>query len=658
MAGDRRAGDRVLAEFAFLAGGFGATGLGELAGELALRIVGAGDEGAVFAAAQAEAAVGAALRRALRAGARVGAVFARREQVVAEEFIEGLGDLGGLLCHHLVGLGLEIAPEGFEHRLPAGAAARDVVEFLLHAGGEFIGDVAGEEAFEERREQAPGFLGEEAVLFDADVGAVLEHLQGGGVGRGAADAEFFEAFHQRRFGEARRGLGEVLRGVDLFLGRHVARLHVGEQALVIVAPNVTGGIGFGVAALVVDGEEAGELHHLAGGAQRGLAGAVAQGDAGAFEFGAGHLAGDRALPDQGVEPGLVAIAVGVAGEFGGTDRLVRFLRVLRLGGVNTRFFGAIVAREAVGDLHAGGGDGAVVHLHAVGAHVGDRAGLVQGLRDAHGVHGGEAELARGLLLQGGGGERGVGIAADRLGLDILDAEGALFDGLFGAGGDAGLAEAEFIEFAPFEVDQAGEEGGAVVAHVRGDLPVFLGLERLDLAVTLDDQAQGDRLDAAGGFGAGELAPEHRREGEPEQVIERAAREVGIDQVLIEFARVLHRRGDGFLGDRVEGDALDLLGQHAALGQQFAHVPTDRLALAVRVGGEDQAVGLFGQIADLADAALFVAVQLPVHREVLVRADRTVFRRQVADVAVGGEDAVVLAQVLLDGFRLGGRFDDD
>ena len=83
------------------------------------------------------------------------------------------------------------------------------------------------------------------------------------------------------------------------------------------------------------------------------------------------------------------------------------------------------------------------------------------------------------------------------------------------------------------------------------------LEDLDLGLALADQAQRHRLHAAGRAAARQLAPQHRREGEAHQIVERAARQVGVDQRLVEVARM----GDGvehrLLGDGVEGDALDV-----------------------------------------------------------------------------------------------------
>ncbi len=82
----------------------------------------------------------------------------------------------------------------------------------------------------------------------------------------------------------------------------------------------------------------------------------------------------------------------------------------------------LAAAEVLGDDGARRGDRFAGDLDAVGPHIGDVAVLVERLRDAHRVAGGEAELARRLLLQRRGGERRVGVAADRLGLDRADGE--------------------------------------------------------------------------------------------------------------------------------------------------------------------------------------------------------------------------------------------
>ena len=150
---------------------------------------------------------------------------------------------------------------------------------------------------------------------------------------------------------------------------------------------------------------------------------------------------------------------------------------------------------------------------------------------------------------------------------------------------------------PSSADQPRGERRSVGLERRRDRPIFLRPEQLDLALAVDDQAQRDRLHAAGRLGAGQLAPQDRRQGEADQIIERAARAVGVDQILIERARMLHRLGHRRLGDGVEGHPLDLGREQLLLPQHFLDVPADRLALAVGIGGEDQRVGLLRLVGD-------------------------------------------------------------
>jgi hypothetical protein len=64
------------------------------------------------------------------------------------------------------------------------------------------------------------------------------------------------------------------------------------------------------------------------------------------------------------------------------------------------------------------------------------------------------------------------------------------------------------------------------------------------------------------------------------------------------------------------------------------------------------------LGDVGQALGRLGVDLPAHREVVVGLHRAVLRRQVADVAVGGQDRIVRAQVLVDGLGLGRALDDD
>src|SRR5690606_37552889 len=122
-----------------------------------------------------------------------------------------------------------------------------------------------------------------------------------------------------------------------------------------------------------------------------------------------------------------------------------------------------------------------------------------------------------------------------------------------------------------------------------DGPVLACLERLDLLLALDDHAQRRRLYAPGREARLDLAPQHRREVEADQVVERAPRLLGVDQLTLDRTRLAHGFLDRARRDLGEHHALQRLAlEQAALAQDLGDVPADRLALAIRVGRQPDA----------------------------------------------------------------------
>ena len=106
-------------------------------------------------------------------------------------------------------------------------------------------------------------------------------------------------------------------------------------------------------------------------------------------------------------------------------------------------------------------------------------------------------------------------------------------------------------------------------------------------------------------------------------------------------------------------------------QGLLEVPRDRLTLAVLIRGEIELVGRLQRPLELGDLLLLVGVDDVVGREVVVDVDaepperpaldlgRHLARRgDVADVADGGLDEPVLAQIARDRLGLGRALDDD
>ena len=370
-------------------------------------------------------------------------------------------------------------------------------------------------------------------------------------------------------------------------GQGVALFKLGQTpALLAVA------IGRVVEAFLVDRQEAVEQHDGAVGAEPCdvLAARPVDGDVDRdlLEARALHLAGQRALPDQLVEPARVGLQGSremfrPARGIGRPDRLVGLLGVLGLGLVDPGRRGQVGVAEAVEHDLAHAGQSFPGDLNAVGPHVGDQAdglaaqvdALVELLGDPHGPGRAEAQLARRLLLQRGGGEGRVGIAPGLLALDLLDSEtGSRFQDLDRVVRGRLVAQVELVELLAAQMGQPGGEVGlGRVLQPDVDGPVLLGLEDLDLGLALADQPQGHRLHPAGRAAAGQLAPQDRRQREADQVVQRAAGQIGVDQLAVQLPRLLEGVDHRGLGDLVEDDALDRdAGQRSAPLELLGDMP--------------------------------------------------------------------------------------
>ena len=194
---------------------------------------------------------------------------------------------------------------------------------------------------------------------------------------------------------------------------------------------------------------------------------------------------------------------------------------------------------------------------------------------------------------------------------------------------------------------------------RGDVRVFLGDEAFDFVFASADEPERHRLHAACGTRARQLAPQDRREIEADEVIERAAGEIGVDQVGVDLARIGHRIEHRLLGDGIEDHALDgLVADRLLAPEKVEHMPGDGLALAIGVGREEERVGFLDRVGNVVDALGRGRIHFPGHGEVIVRLHRPILGRQVADMAEGGQHLVARAEIFVDCLRLCGRFDDD
>ena len=398
--------------------------------------------------------------------------------------------------------------------------------------------------------------------------AVLHHVlpvqNGGhrwGVGGGAADAVLLHGPDQRGIGVPGGGLGEVLVLLEAAALKRLALAQLRELAELLLALLVP--------ALLVDGCIAVELYIAAGGAKLLLV--ADHRHRHAVIDGIGHLAGDKAAPDQPVEPVLLGAQIPldlVRGQkhIAGTDGLVGVL-CPGLGLEVAGILGTVAVSIAPEDELSHVSQGLLADAQAVGTHVGDEAhgalpgdvhALVELLGDGHGPPGGHVQLPAGLLLEGGGGEGGGGASLLILPLHALHRKDAVL-GRLPDGHHLGLAgELLLLPLLPVVAGQKGGLIGAVGGELHIQGPVLLGLEVLDLLLPLKDHPGGHGLDPAGTEAPADLLPQEGTELIAHDPVQKAPGLLGIHQILVDVPGL----GDGLphhlLGDLVEGHTLGLL----------------------------------------------------------------------------------------------------
>src|SRR5690348_7488886 len=85
---------------------------------------------------------------------------------------------------------------------------------------------------------------------------------------------------------------------------------------------------------------------------------------------------------------------------------------------------------------------------------------------------------------------------------------------------------------------------------------------------------------------------------------------------------------------------------------------DGFALAIRVGGDVNSVGLFAELLHFIENFRLAGKNRVGRLEILLQIDAQFFFGQILHVAERRADGVVASEIFVDRFRLGGRFDDD
>ena len=177
---------------------------------------------------------------------------------------------------------------------------------------------------------------------------------------------------------------------------------------------------------------------------------------------------------------------------------------------------------------------------------------------------------------------------------------------------------------------------------------------------LHDQAQRHALHPAGRARARQLAPQHRRQREADQIVQRAAGQIGVHQLLVDLAGMR----DGF---QVTADLVMALNATRSTGSPSAAscpCSTSRMCQLMASPSRSGSVARISLSAPFTAAAMSLildwrpGVHVPGHGEVFVRLHRAVLGGQVADMPEAGQHFIIAAQILVDGLGLAGGFDDE
>ena len=210
-----------------------------------------------------------------------------------------------------------------------------------------------------------------------------------------------------------------------------------------------------------------------------------------------------------------------------------------------------------------------------------------------------------------------------------------------------------FEFRAVVLGEFGGELAAAFVAVEMHRPIFLRFKGADFVFAFANQTQGGTLHTARAQTAADLFPQQWREVETDQIVQRTAGLLCINQIHFDFARVGDGVEHGVFGDFVEHDTLRFDVFQAAFGfEDFKKMPGNRFAFPIRVGCEVDVFGFFGSGDNRIDVFGVAFDQLVFHGEVVFGIDGTVFGDEVADVAVGGQNFEIAAKVFFQGFGFG------
>ncbi len=242
-------------------------------------------------------------------------------------------------------------------------------------------------------------------------------------------------------------------------------------------------------------------------------------------------------------------------------------------------------------------------------------------------------------------------------LDRAHAIGGGIERLHVAFGFVMRADIALFLFEPDKLDRKGHWAGRRIgagAQPDIDCPVFLLFESVDFFFALADQPQGDRLHPSCAEARSHFLPQKRRDHVPDEPVEDAPCLLGLIKLSVEFVRLYEGFHDRLARKLVEKNSSNRFFRVADL---FGDMPGDRLSFPVRIGPQIDGIGPRGGLSEFLDYFLLPAQDLVLRFEFPIEVDSQLIAGKVLDMADAGFNDEVLAQIALEGPRLGGRFDN-
>ena len=175
----------------------------------------------------------------------------------------------------------------------------------------------------------------------------------------------------------------------------------------------------------------------------------------------------------------------------------------------------------------------------------------------------------------------------------------------------------------------------------------MGYEGCDLALTVDDESDGDALHTPCREGGTDALPQHGRELEAHDTVEDAACLLRIDKIHVHLTWVLQGVEEGFGGDLVEDDTAGLLWLEL---EGFAQVPSDGFSFAVFIGSEVDEVGFLSCGFEFTYEGLFVLGDDVLGAELVLDIHTEGMLLEVAHVTGAGHYLIVVQLVLFEKAR--------